>query len=166
MVDQISIDRIALLHPSLQSEAMEIYSEICKTLKGHAICRIAYTLRTYAEQDALYAKGRTVAGKIVTNAKAGYSFHCFGMAIDIVLLKDTNGDGTFDTASWETNKDFDGDGQFDWMEIVNIFKLRGWQWGGKFLSFKDMPHFQKTFKHTTEWCRNAPKIPGTNYPIL
>ena len=41
-------------------------------------------LRTYAEQDALYAQGRTVPGEIVTNAAAGYSWHNFGNAVDLV----------------------------------------------------------------------------------
>lgn len=40
--------------------------------------------RTYAEQDALYAKGRTVPGGRVTNAKAGFSAHCFSVAADCV----------------------------------------------------------------------------------
>src|SRR4051812_28460317 len=33
--------------------------------------------RTYAEQDALYAKGRTTDGPVVTNARSGYSNHNF-----------------------------------------------------------------------------------------
>ena len=38
--------------------------------------------RTYAEQDALYAQGRTTGGKRVTNARGGYSNHNFGVAGD------------------------------------------------------------------------------------
>jgi peptidoglycan LD-endopeptidase CwlK len=40
--------------------------------------------RTYGEQMALWSKGRTVKGKIVTNAKGGESAHNFGLAIDFV----------------------------------------------------------------------------------
>lgn len=131
------------MHPNLVQELKEIYAEVCDALKGRAICRLAYTLRTNAEQEALYALGRTKPGKVVTNAKGGQSYHNYGLACDIVLLKDTNGDGTFETASWETNVDFDGDGVADWVEVVRIFKKFGWEWGGDW-KFSDKPHFQKT----------------------
>lgn len=130
------------MHPNLVQELKEIYAEVCDALKGRAICRLAYTLRTNAEQEALYALGRTKPGKVVTNAKGGQSYHNYGLACDIVLLKDTNGDGTFETASWETNVDFDGDGVADWVEVVRIFKKFGWEWGGDW-KFSDKPHFQK-----------------------
>ena len=42
-------------------------------------------LRTAPEQNALYAQGRNGApGHIVTNAKAGYSTHNYGLAVDVV----------------------------------------------------------------------------------
>lgn len=143
-MDKITLNRIELLHPKLRAEARSIYAEICQRLTGRAICRFAYTLRSFKEQDELYAIGRTTPGKIVTNAKGGQSYHNFGLALDIVLLKDTDKNGTFDTASWESNVDFDGDGKADWLEIVEIFKKNGWDWGGEW-RFNDPPHFQKTF---------------------
>lgn len=149
MADQITINRIKQLHPALREEAGQIYTEIQQALKGRAVCRFSHTLRTFAEQDALYAQGRSRPGGIVTNARGGQSFHNYGLAIDIVLLKDTNGDGTYETASWESNIDFDKDGISDWMECVAIFKKYGWSWGGDW-RFKDMPHFQKTFGHSIE----------------
>jgi len=122
--DQVTLNRIQLMHPDVKAEVNSIYDQIITALTGRAICRFAYTLRTYQEQDALYAIGRTVdpAKPKVTNAKGGQSYHNFGLAFDIVLLKDTNGDGIFDQASWETNVDFDGDGVADWQEIVVIAK--------------------------------------------
>ena len=146
-IDTISLQRIEFLHPKLREEAKAILAEINESLIGSAICRFAYTLRTFAEQDGLYAQGRTKPGSIVTNAKGGQSYHNYGLAIDIVLLKDTNKDGTFDTASWETTVDFDSDGVADWIEVVKIFKLHGWEWGGDW-KFTDKPHFQKTFGHS------------------
>jgi len=44
------------------------------------------TLRPGAEQDALYAIGRSKPGKVVTNARAGESWHQFGCAADFVPL--------------------------------------------------------------------------------
>jgi len=147
MIDKITLQRIELLHPKVKAEALAIYKEICEALSGSAICRFAYTLRTFAEQDALYAQGRTKTGPKVTNAKGGQSYHNYGLAIDIVLLKDNDRNGTFETASWETKVDFDKDGKSDWMEVVAIFKRYGWDWGGDW-KFTDMPHFQKTLGYS------------------
>lgn len=168
-MDKITLERIQTLHPRLRDEAAAIYDEICKALKGRAICRFAYTLRTFAEQDALFAQGRTKPGKKVTNAKGGQSYHNYGLAVDIVLLVDHDGNGTYETASWETNVDFDGDGRADWQEVVAIFKRYGWEWGGDW-KFTDMPHFQKTLGASVQQLLNAYNskklIPGTNYVQL
>lgn len=80
MQDQITLDRIKLLHPAVREEALNIYNEICAALTGKAICRFAWTIRTFAQQTEEYAKGRTKPGKIVTNAKAGQSAHNFALA--------------------------------------------------------------------------------------
>lgn len=143
--DKITLERIQQLHPLLREEGLSIYQEICSALQGKAVCRFAYTYRSFAEQDALYALGRNgKPGKIVTHARGGHSYHNYGMAIDIVLLKDMDGNGSYETASWETNVDFDGDGQADWMEVVAIFKRYGWEAGIDW-KFRDAPHFQKSF---------------------
>lgn len=143
-MDKITLDRIALLHPKVRAEAGMIYAEICRRLKGRAMCRFVFTLRNFFEQDKLYAQGRTAPGKIVTNAKGGLSFHNYGLAIDIVLIVDTDGDGDYDKAVWDVKTDFDGDGKADWIEAVTVFKEYGWTWGGDW-KFSDPPHFQKTF---------------------
>lgn len=136
MKDEKTLERIKLLHPKLRQEVSSIYDEIVAALSGKAICRFSYTLRTFGEQDALYAQGRTKSGAKVTNAKGGQSYHNYGLAIDIVLLIGS-------AASWDTKSDFDGDGKSDWQEVVAIFKRHGWEWGGDW-KFTDMPHFQKT----------------------
>lgn len=154
-MDQLTLDRIKLLHPKIRKEVEDIYiNEVVPALTGKAICRFAYTLRTIAEQDLLYAQGRTKLfdskGKrlgIVTKAKGGQSYHNYGLAFDIVLLVDKDGNGSFESASWDTKTDFDKDGKPDWIEIVNIFKNHGYKWGGNFKSIIDPPHFEKTFNH-------------------
>jgi peptidoglycan L-alanyl-D-glutamate endopeptidase CwlK len=164
-MDKITLERIQLLHPKLRDEALQIYKEICQALQGKAMCRFAFTLRTFAEQDALYAQGRTKPGQIVTQAKAGLSYHNYGLAIDIVLVVDKDGDGKYDTASWDTKTDFDKDGKADWSEVVTIFKQHGWEWGGDW-KFLDLPHFQKTFgKSVRELLAlyNSKKVDAHNY---
>jgi peptidoglycan L-alanyl-D-glutamate endopeptidase CwlK len=152
-MDPVTLERIKLLHPKLRDEALEIYQEICQALTGKAICRFSFTLRTIAEQNKLFAQGRTIAGKIVTKARGGHSYHNYGLAIDIVLIKDVNGDGNYDKAVWDTKSDFDGDGKSDWMEVVQIFKEYGWEWGGDW-KFVDAPHFQKTFGYSVRQLLN------------
>ena len=141
-MDKPTLDRIQLLHPKLREEAMQIYLEICDALKGKAMCSFAYTLRTFAEQDALFN-----AKPQVTKARGGQSYHNYGLAIDIVLIVDRDGDGKFETASWDVKSDFDGDGKSDWMEVVAIFKRYGWEAGIDW-KFKDAPHFQKTLGYS------------------
>ena len=63
-----------------------------------------YGLRTFAEQDALYAQGRSVPGSIVTNAKGGESPHNYGCASDWTLW-DVSGNPIWMTAKddrWKT----------------------------------------------------------------
>lgn len=136
-MDKPTSDRIGLLHPKVREEMKTIIQECNDSLNGRSQVRISQGLRTFAEQNALYAQGRTIAGKKVTNAKGGESIHNYGFAVDIVLIIDGK------TASWDTRKDWDKDGIADWDECVKIFAKYGWSWGGSWQKFKDMPHFEK-----------------------
>lgn len=138
----ISLVRIELLHPRLRAEVKRLYNYINnEKLKGRAQVRITHTLRTIKEQNDLYAQGRTEKGSIVTFAKGGESMHNYGLAIDICLIIDGK------EASWDAKADYDKDGVADWMEIVHVFKMHGWTWGGDW-KMQDLPHFQKTFGRT------------------
>jgi peptidoglycan L-alanyl-D-glutamate endopeptidase CwlK len=170
MIDQVTLQRINMLHPKIREEVKDIYiNKVCPILKGSVYCRFAYTLRTFAEQDTLYGIGRTKLFDanhrrlgIVTNAKAGQSFHNYGLSFDIVLIKGPE-------ATWDVVKDFDGDGISDWMKVINIYKNNGYEWGGDW-KFKDIPHIQKTFGYT--WQELLSKyqandfISGTTYVNL
>lgn len=168
-MDKISVDRINSLHPKVRRFALAAYEEICKALTGRAFCRIDCGLRTFAESTKLYNQGRTTKGPIVTKAKAGQSYHNYGLAIDILLVVDTNGDGKYDTAKWDVKTDFDGDGKADWMEAIDIFKKNGFKWGGDWTTFKDLPHVEMTFGH--HWkdllvLHNANKVDKQGYVLI
>ncbi|HAF30405.1 MAG TPA: peptidoglycan L-alanyl-D-glutamate endopeptidase [Bacteroidales bacterium] len=139
--DKISVERIKKLHPKLRNEVIEIYIKILE--RGVSI-RFTDTLRTFTEQNDLYAQGRTKNGKIVTHAKAGESYHNYGLALDFCLLLKEGKE-----VSWNRNLDMDADNQKDWDEVVAVFKHYGWEWGGDWANFKDYPHFQKTFGFST-----------------
>jgi peptidoglycan L-alanyl-D-glutamate endopeptidase CwlK len=113
---------------------------------------ITQGLRAIAEQDALYAQGRTKPGNIVTNAKGGTSYHNYGLAVDFALLL-PNGS----SVSWNTSQDGDGDKVADWSEVVQEAKALGFEWGGDFVSIKDAPHFQMTFGLSTAQLRASQK---------
>ena len=167
-MDSITLQRIKLLHPKLREEALNIYYTIRERLSGKATVRFTHTLRTFAEQDALFSQGRTKPGKKVTNARAGRSYHNYGLAIDIVLLLDRDGDGKYTEASWDMKGDFDADGVADFMEAVQVFKEHGWEWGGDW-KFFDGPHFQKTFGKSINDLQNlylSKKVDANNYVLI
>jgi|SRR6478735_2110394 len=138
MLDPVTVERIKLLHPIVRKEVLDMYTHANEKLLPKGVrLRFAYTLRTNKEQDDLYAKGRTKAGRIITNAKGGQSIHNYGLAFDIVILFDEDGDGKFEIASYDLDS--------YWMKVTNYFKSKGWEWGGDWKSFKDYPHFQKVF---------------------
>lgn len=144
-MDKSTKEKILKLHPSIRIEMIRIITEIDKALNGRAKIRITQGLRTFAEQDALYAKKPKV-----TNAKGGQSIHNYGFAVDMCLIIDDK------EVSWNTVKDWDGDKISDWMECVSIFKKYNWNWGGDWKTFKDLPHFDK--KGYSEW-RNLINLP-------
>lgn len=135
-MDNTTLQRIALLHPAVRQEVTNLVNQVSAALTAHSEMRIVQGFRTFPEQDALFAQGRTKPGPKVTNAKAGQSFHNYGIAIDFCLL--INGK----EISWNVGKDYDGDGLADWMEVVQIFIRAGWTWGK---AFNDLPHLEKRF---------------------
>lgn len=161
--DAISIERIKTAHPKLRNELAKIYTEANNRL-GKSRLRFAYVIRTFAEQTKLFNQRPKV-----TNAKAGQSFHNYGLAVDIVLLIDKDGNGTFETASWDTKADWDKDLVSDWNEVVQVFKKYGWSWGGDFRSFKDLPHFEKTFGYSWQQLKalhDAKKVDKEGFVLI
>lgn len=115
---------ISLLHPELRDICRE-FILACEA-KGLKV-GISQTYRTKAEQDELYAQGRTTAGSIVTNARYPLSPHCWGLAFDIYR---NDGKGAYN----------DTDGWF--ARCGHVGKRLGLAWGGDFKSFADKPHFE------------------------
>lgn len=167
MRDAISIERATLLHPKVRQDVVSCIEKAEAQFPANMAIRIVQGLRTIDEQNAIYAQGRTKPGKIVTNSRGGQSYHCYGLAVDIALLFDKDGNGSFETLSWDTKSDSDKDGKVDWMEVVDIFESAGWTWGGRFHSIPDAPHFEKHFgihwKRLFEMYNSGNFIPGTKY---
>lgn len=94
---------------------------------------VTSTYRDNESQNALYAQGRTTPGKIVTNAKAGSSWHNWRCAVDVVPLR--NGKPVWGTTG------VDGD---LWKRIGVLGVECGLEWAGNWKSFKELAHFQYT----------------------
>lgn len=82
--------------------------------------------RTYAEQDALFAQGRTKPGPRVTNARGGFSSHNFGIAWDI---------GIFEDGDYQEESPL-------YAKAGKIGRDMGLEWGGDWKTIPDQPHFQ------------------------
>ena len=137
---------ISQLHPELKKKVVKLQKEC---LKAGIKIKIGECLRTVAEQNALYAKGRNgVPGPIVTKAKGTdyRSMHQWGVAFDFFLDMDVDKDGkksddVFNNATKLFNK------------VGAIGKKLGLEWGGDWKSIKDLPHFQ-----LPDWGSTATKL--------
>jgi peptidoglycan L-alanyl-D-glutamate endopeptidase CwlK len=79
-VKTTNASRLAELHPVFAARIGKLLAYM--EGEGYPLL-ITQGLRTWQAQDALYAQGRTAPGKIVTNARGGYSHHNFGLAVDL-----------------------------------------------------------------------------------
>lgn len=137
---------VSQLHPELKKKVVKLQKEC---LKAGIKIKIGECLRTVAEQNALYAKGRNgVPGPIVTKAKGTdyRSMHQWGVAFDFFLDMDVDKDGkksddAFNNATKLFNK------------VGAIGKKLGLEWGGDWKSIKDLPHFQ-----LPDWGSTATKL--------
>jgi peptidoglycan LD-endopeptidase CwlK len=126
----INSRKIEDLHPHVQALCERFLSECGKS--GIDII-ITSTYRDAASQTALYAQGRTLPGNIVTNARAGQSWHNYCVAFDVVPLR--NSKPVWGTAG--------KDGEL-WQSVGAIGRACGLEWAGDWKRFKEMAHFQFT----------------------
>ncbi len=120
----VRIDR-KKLHPWLDHKLGLLLKECAR--EGIYLI-ITEGFRTVAQQNALYAKGRTKPGKVVTNAKgSSYSSqHMWGVAFDIAI---------------NDSKRLYDDGLIGRVAKIAKSEKVGLGWGGDWKSFRDTPHF-------------------------
>lgn len=123
-------------------------AELCKAFiaecdKAGIDVIITSTYRDNESQNALYAQGRTLAGKKVTNAKAGQSYHNYRIAFDFCPIVN---------------------GKADWNNVANFTKCGeiaeqiGLEWAGRWKSFKELAHCQFTGGLTIEDLQKGKQI--------
>lgn len=118
------------LHPTVRAKATA-HLMACEA-EGIDLL-VTSTYRSPAEQDALFAQGRTRPGKKVTKARGGQSFHNYRLAYDVVPLR--NGKPVWGTSG--------ADGKL-WQRVGELGEGAGLEWGGRWRGLIDLPHFQYT----------------------
>lgn len=121
--DPRSEGNIATLHPRVRPFARAL---IEKAGGQGIIIKVISAMRTFAEQDELFAQGRTKPGNKVTNARGGFSNHNFGIAFDVGVFQG----GTYLPESPK------------YKAVGALGTDLGLEWGGNWKSIQDEPHFQ------------------------
>lgn len=144
ILDERSAKNVATLHSRVQQVFRNWIAE-CQILAktyGYEYKAISGN-RTWEEQAKIYAQGRTAPGKIVTNAKPGYSNHNFGIAVDM---------GVFENGKYLDGSNPSKAEAFH-REAAKIAEKYNLVWGGSWKSFKDYPHFEWRTGRTLEQLR-------------
>ena len=128
MINSRSLDD---LHPKVKQMCVDF---LAKCVQQGIDVIVTSTYRDSECQNSLYAQGRTKPGNIVTNAKAGQSFHNWKVAFDIVPLRDGK-------PVWGTSNDKDKE---LWCKVGKIGISLGLEWAGNWKKFQEYPHFQYT----------------------
>ena len=109
---------------SVQPQLQRLGRELLRRLAAEGLTfKVTSGNRTQAEQDALYAQGRTKPGPVVTWTRR--SRHIGGRAIDLTLFQGKN-------PVWESR-------HYDRAGVIG--EKLGLKWGGRWKT-PDRPHFQ------------------------
>lgn len=122
-----TISRLEQLYPKLKLKAQQMIQMLA--LKGIDV-EVAQGLRSWAEQEMLYAQGRTSTGRIITNATPDKSWHTYGCAFDVDIVAGARLDWTGNSPAW--------------LAAIGAGESLGLVAGAEWRTFPDKPHFQLT----------------------
>ena len=126
--DPRSEANILTLLPVAQQKCREFMNALSQWPVGQV--KVLSGTRTYAEQNALYALGRTKPGHIVTKARGGFSNHNFGIAWDV---------GIFVGGVYYEGKKATEDRAYSDLATYVKNNINGLAWGGDWKSIVDKP---------------------------
>lgn len=135
MIDPVSLAKLKLVHPALGGQVVLLVADFEHATHGDELI-VAEGMRPWAEQAALWQKGRDAAGNIVnegavvTHAPAGHSWHEYGFAVDLVPGSLLN------VIGWNPDSPL-------WFLLTQLAIKRGLVCGSCW-HHKDLPHVQLT----------------------
>jgi peptidoglycan L-alanyl-D-glutamate endopeptidase CwlK len=124
----LNAQKLAQLHPVFAVRVSALLADM--EVQGIPVL-VTQGLRTWAEQDALYAQGRTKPGQIITKAPGGHSQHNFGLAVDL-CPDDVCRDGL--QLDWNVTHPV-------WRKLIELAPTHQLAAGAKWRTFPDNPHF-------------------------
>jgi hypothetical protein len=116
---------LAQLQPDFANQVAQLMAAIKR--RGFDV-KIIQGMRTFAQQDALFAQGRSAAGDKVTKARGGQSFHNYGIAVDFCMRNPVGGS-------------YFPDPHPVWNVIGEEAEKMGLTWGGRWKT-PDRPHVE------------------------
>lgn len=126
---------LALVHPELARRTRLVSDDLAPQ---SILIRVTQGLRDYATQYGLWRKGRDMQGNIidpksvVTRARPGFSYHNFGLAVDVVPDLDAHSPFKPD---WNIHHPA-------WQAIINAAHAHGLATGATWRTFPDWPHLE------------------------
>lgn len=123
---------------AISSRSIEYLIPMVRSMAEHMIKACALedidiivtsTYRDNESQLALYNQGRSLPGRVVTNAKPGHSYHNWRCAFDVVPI--VGGKAIWNDMNL-------------WYRIGQIGEACGLEWAGRWKMMKESAHFQYT----------------------
>ena len=134
MTDHLDPHRLARLrgcHPALKTRVAALVDALAR--QGLDLV-LTQGVRSVAQQQALYAQGRSKPGKIVTN--------CDGVRAASNHQPKADGYGYAVDVAWRTNGQITWEGPWD--TFGRLAETQGLTWGGAWTRFPDRPHIEWT----------------------
>lgn len=136
MFTKRTLENLASLNKKARAQLEPFVIAAQKLLsKRNVTVEVISGLRSWSQQAALYAQGRTKPGRIVTKARPGSSWHNYGLAIDL---------GLFQTGIYLDERK-PALAEVLYRQLGDLAAKHGIEWAGNWKSFPEGPHFQVTF---------------------